>query len=153
MKISIKNIFSEIAEEIGFVKKAGCFYREYKELLQIVELRKSQWGCSYSIRLGIAIKALNNEEWPPVHKSHVQCRAEDYVDHKNELEAALNEEDYWKTDVDSRREAVRLALTSSVFYFFNKVDTLDKLKRLILSDEGSMLAVNRRAKEMLQICH
>jgi hypothetical protein len=150
-EVPVKNLFKEAALEIGFSKKAEYYYRSHKDLLHVIGLRKSRWGDYYSIWLGVSIKAINNWEYPQIHKCHVQCCAEHFVEDRNALLAALNEEDYWKTDADSRRDILKLALTSSLFYFFNQTDTLDGLRHYILNGGNAMLAVNVAAKDFLKV--
>jgi hypothetical protein len=153
MEVSVKNLFKQIAQEIGFEKKAEYYYKQCKDLLQVIGLRKSKWGDSYSIWLGISISAISELEYPPIHKCHVQCQAEDFTDNKNELTAALNEEDYWRMDTVSRSELIKLALTSSQFYFFNQTNTVDKVREYILKKSNPGLFVKKTVKDMFHIPH
>jgi Domain of unknown function (DUF4304) len=117
----------------------------------VIGLQKSRWGDHYDLGLGIAIEALAGPEYPKIHECHIQARAEDFVENKNELTAALNEEDYWKTDADSRRQAIKLALCSAQFYFFNEADTVEKVRNYLLTKTSSTLAVNKSAKDYLHL--
>ena len=151
MELSVKSLFKDVAVGIGFRKKGDYYYKPTKDLVHVVGVRKSKWGNCYSIWFGVSIRAITDLEYPPLHKCHVQCSAESFVDNKNELAAALDEEDYWKMDAEGRREIIKLALTSGLFYFFNQADSLDKLRQYLVNKNNTMLAVNGNAKEFLHI--
>ena len=151
MKGQVRSIFEKVGGDIGFKKKLSRFYRDCGDLLQIIELRRSQWGAQYSIWLGIAIKELSDERFPPVHRSHVQSNVRYFLDNEGDLDAALNEEDFWRMAPEDRGEVIKLALTSGIFYFFNVASTLDQMKCFIMSREYPMLAVKLDAKQFFKL--
>jgi hypothetical protein len=150
-EIPVKDLVHEVTRDFGFVRKQGCWYRVLPDLTQVIGLQKSRWGNYYDLCLGLSIGQLGGAEYPKIRECHIQARAEDFVEDRNELTAALNEEDYWKTDADSRRETIKLAVSSAQFYFFKETDDLNKVRNYLLTKTSSTLAVNKNAKDFFHL--
>jgi hypothetical protein len=56
-------------------------------------------------------------------------------------------------DTVSRSELIKLALTSSQFYFFNQTNTVDKVREYILKKSNPGLFVKKTVKDMFHIPH
>ena len=132
------------------IQKSGrsFWYRDFPEVKQVVDLRKSRWGESYSIWLGIALKSLVSLEFPKVHECPLQANLEEFVKNKNEIESALNEEDYWKMAADDRKEILKLALCTAECDFFRYLKTQAEVISFVRANKNPHLPINKTLKEL-----
>jgi hypothetical protein len=96
-EIPVKEMVDSELRKLGFKRKGITWYRNHDEVLHVIELRKSRWGQYYSIWLAVWVQALEHAEFPKLH----HCPLQDAIDHvpdaPPDIDAALNEEEYWKS--------------------------------------------------------
>ncbi len=60
----------------GFRKKAKTSWRHCPEVIQVLNLQKSPYGDNLYINLGVYVRSLGAEQYPPENRCHVQIRLE-----------------------------------------------------------------------------
>src|SRR5689334_1328791 len=95
---------------LGFKRKATYWYRAINDVVDVVGLQKSRWGEQHYINLAVWIKKIEKRDFPKVRECHIQCRLDAVSETPDNLSRALDEEDSWKMDADTRREIIKLAL-------------------------------------------
>jgi hypothetical protein len=146
MKVSVKQIVDEEMQGLGFKREKSAWYRARADVVHVVGLQKSSWGQSYYINLGVWVSALAVKEFPKPRECHLQCRIDLISEMPNDLEAALNEEDYWRMDADHRREVIRLALCSAEFTFFRELESGTDVRAFVAQERIPQLAVARELR-------
>jgi|SRR5579862_80304 len=147
MDIPVKEIVSDEMRLLGFQKKNLSWYKSYEEVIHVVELRKSRWGQFYQIVLAVWVRELGSKERPKCQECHLQAFLDCVHGNPDKIDAALNEEDYWKMDAEQRRDIIKLALCNAEFAFFKQLTSFDKVKRFIKNRPIKNLAVVKSLSE------
>jgi hypothetical protein len=134
MEIPVKEIVNDELTKLGFEKGGLNWYKHYKEVIHVVALQKSAWGNSYYINLAVWVNELGSSEQPKCRECHLQVRLDSIDGSPNEIDAALNEEDYWKMNAEQRRDIIKLALCNAEFAFFENLSPLGKLNNSLRTD-------------------
>lgn len=153
MNEPVKSIVGRILPEFGFSKqKTNNWYKTLEEVVHVIGLQKSSWGDYYHINLAVWVKELGGNLAPKYHQCHMMERLDGIALHRNDLAAALNEEDYWKMDAEERHGAIRLELANAQFAFFRKLETKEAIRAFLVDpNEDKHVAVTRVLKEFLGI--
>ncbi len=77
----------------SFRKKGRSWYFDGQDCVCVVNLQASKWSRTLYINLGVGIKSLGAEGYPPVHKCHLYGRIDDLVKNQSTLSHALDAED------------------------------------------------------------
>jgi hypothetical protein len=132
----------------GFRRHRQAWYRSTREVVQVFNLQKSQWGEQYYMNLGLWLKELGGLATPPESKCHIRIRATELP--RAKAIARLLDLDKDVPSVE-RSNALRAALVAHVFPFFDACSSLDgivqlreKLAPYVVSDAADLL--RRRAK-------
>jgi uncharacterized protein DUF4304 len=149
MDVSVKDIVNEGITPLGFEKRGLTWYRSYEEVVHVAELRKSRWGNFYHINLAVGVKKLLVDKHPKSRQCHLQAPLSDFSGRPDEVDSALNEEDYWKMDSEHRREVVKLALGTAELDFSRKLTSLSQVKQFLERKPSINLAISKSLKEIL----
>jgi hypothetical protein len=148
MEIPVKEIVNDELAKLGFKKRGLSWYKHYKEVIHVVALQKSVWGNSYHINLAVWVNELGSSEQPKCRECHLQVRLASIDGSSNEIDAALNEEDYWKMDAERRRDIIKLALCNAEFAFFQELKSLEQVKQFVKNRPRINLAVTKSLAEL-----
>ena len=148
MEIPVKEIVNDELIKLDFKKRGLNWYKHYKEVIHVVALQKSAWGNSYYINLAVWVNQLGSSEQPKSRECHLQVRLASIDGTPSELDAALNEEDYWKMDVERRRGIIKLALCNAEFAFFQELKSFQHVKQFVKSRPCIHLAVTKALAEL-----
>jgi hypothetical protein len=140
------------AKQAGFQKRSDSWYRRFPDLVQVLNLQKSQYGDQYYINVGIYVPSLGaaKSQWPKEHQCHVRARAKSLVsDESNDIsrfDSAMNLEDDGVSPEIRAQEIERL-LEEHVTTFFDSATNLDDLRNSIRSGALSKALVRRELKD------
>lgn len=148
MEIPVKEIVHDELTKLDFKKRGLNWYKRYKEVIHVVALQKSAWGHSYYINLAVWVNELGLSEQPKCRECHLQVRLASIDGSPNEIDAALNEEDYWKMDAEQRRGIIKLALCNAEFAFFQELKSFAQVKQFLKSRPCINLAVTKALAEL-----
>ena len=153
MNKPVKDILGDLLPEFGFTAKKGRnWYRDKGEVLHVIGLQKSNWGTLHYLNLAIWVKQLGEEDRPRFEQCHIQQRLGSIALHPSELEAALNEEDYWKMDEGERARILKLEIANAEFVFYREMASVQSIRQYLLDGSRTQnLAVTRALKNALQI--
>lgn len=149
MEVPVKKIFGGVAREFGFEHRTSAWYRSINDVVHVIELQRSKWGKSYYLNLAVWVNSLGLEPNPLPRLCHIQCRADKVPGIHDSLASALDEEDYWKTDADARREIIYLALSKAEHAFFAQFDSEKSAKATVASNKFPYLAITCKFRELL----
>jgi hypothetical protein len=99
------------------------------------------------VNLAVWVKEFGANERPKSREYHLQVRIGRVPGCPDEIDAALNEEDYWKMDAQQRREIIKLAFCNAEFEFFRELTSFEKVKQFVKTRVGMNLAVNKSLAE------
>jgi hypothetical protein len=63
----------------GFRKMGATWHRDQGQIIQVMNIQKSQWYDRFYINVGIYLKDLGSETRPSEYQCHVRCRSEQLV--------------------------------------------------------------------------
>lgn len=141
MSEPVVSLIDDILGGLGFKRKGDFWYKYLDEVVQIVGLQKSSWGKQHYVNLGIWVNEIERKESPKISECHLQCRIDTISEDADDVCRALDEEDFWKMDLDSRRDALKLALCNAEFVFFRELNSLDAVKRYVKERRNPHCAV------------
>lgn len=121
----IDNYFKDFLKINGFICKKTSWYRFTPDLVQIINLQKSQYGNCYYFNLGLDIMTCEKKayKYPPEYKFPVRLRIESVVNEESLLKSLDFENSY-----DSIMRACYLnQLIEATINFFNTVMTIDDI--------------------------
>lgn len=147
MEIPVKEIVDGELRLLGFKKNGLHWYKAHPGLVHVIELRKSRWGKFYTVNLAVWVNEFGSNDRPKSRECHLQAAIGRVPGCPNEIDAALNEEDYWKMDAEHRKEIIKLAFCNAEFAFFRELTSFDKVKQFIQSQPRMNLAVTKSLAE------
>lgn len=76
--VEFQSAITRALREQDFKKRRSSWYRETEDLIQVINLQKSQYGEQYYLNLGLYVKYIIKESvierYPPEYKCHVRIR-------------------------------------------------------------------------------
>lgn len=143
---------TESLEKKGFFNKKHSWYKDSKDLIQVIDLQKSEYSNLYYVNFGIYVKALGcaNDKTETCLKTpsephcHLRLRAESFLSPQDmqTLNQAVEHE-----DIDTTMKFLDILYD----LHFKNVDTLEDLKNKIHSDIKYQNRSDRRLKEMFSL--
>ncbi len=143
MEIPVKEIVDDELKSMGFKKNGLHWYKVHSEVVHVIELRKSRLGSYYTVNLAVWVKEFGLTEQPKSRECHLQVAIGRVPGCPDEIDAAMNEEEYWKMDAEHRRELIKLAFCNAEFEFFRELTSFDQVKQFVRTQPGMNLAVNK----------
>ena len=77
--LPIEALVAPALKAAGYKKKARTWWRTTADSVQVVNLQKSPYGEQVYVNLGLYVRALGTEEFPPENRCHIQARLERVV--------------------------------------------------------------------------
>jgi hypothetical protein len=151
-KKSIQAPVARWANRAGFQKRSDTWYRRFPDLVQVLNLQKSQYGDQYYLNVGIYVPSIGaaNSQWPKEHQCHVRARAKTLVSEQSNdiarFESAMDLED-GSVSSDAREQEIERLLDEHVASFFDSAANLEDLHSLIRSGGLNKALVHRELKE------
>jgi Domain of unknown function (DUF4304) len=66
-------------KQLGFKKKARTWWRTSGDAVQVINLQKSPYGPGVYVNIGVYVRSLGDEEFPPESRCHISARLERVV--------------------------------------------------------------------------
>ena len=103
-------ILDQSLREFGFKKKSSSWYRSSNDVVQVVNLQRSQYGNQYYFNCGIGIKGLGLPDFPKEQQCHIRFRAASVVpdETRSKIEAIFDLDNDDFLDDERSREALSL---------------------------------------------
>jgi hypothetical protein len=109
---SIQRVFDTLGRDLGFVKRSGAWYRRRRDLIEVLELQKSQFAPMYFVNLAIWLLPLGDEQYPKERLCHIRTRLSKLVTDEKRLARLLDLD--FAIDDDSRAKELRAILESTL---------------------------------------
>jgi hypothetical protein len=149
---SVKQIVSKAVRALGYRSSRNLSWsKNYPDVIHVIGLQKSRWGEQYYLEAGVWLKIFGPDETPKFYECHVQLGLSSDSGLGDNMESALNEEDYWRMDSDERLKIISGTLKRAEAEFFGRAKTLEDLRDLIVNRPKFMLAVNKCVMEFFNI--
>jgi Domain of unknown function (DUF4304) len=149
MSDTIPNILNDELVALGFKRKATYWYRASNDVIHVVGLQKSRWGEQHYLNLAVWVSKIEKRDFPKVRECHIQCRLDAFPETPDDLSRALDEEDSWKIDADTRREIIKLSLCNAEFLFFRELGSFESTKRYLKGNPDPRCAVTQSLKAII----
>ena len=131
----------------GFSRKGDSWFRRTDEVVEVVNLQKSQYGHQYYLNYALWLRALGEVNFPREEKCHIRMRAGSIVSSDAELVRLLNFES-GANDLE-RRSGFASILTSEFLPFAASCRSLRDLQRLYEAGKFTGAMVLGTAKRLL----
>jgi hypothetical protein len=112
----------------GFSRRGDSWYRRSDEVVEVVNLQKSQYGNQYYINYALWLTALGDATFPKEEKCHIRMRVDITMTDAEQFACLLDLE----TDMpaDERRITIAALLTSKFKPFADRCRSLAGLREL-----------------------
>ncbi len=84
----IENSIKNFLKKCKFRKKGKTWYKDYEEVIFVLNLQKSSWGNQFYLNAGIAVKSLYLEEFPKERLCQIRFRLPGSFSTTNDKELA-----------------------------------------------------------------
>jgi len=127
----------ELLNQAGFKKQGSTWRREFKDIIQIVNLQRSNFSFSFYLNLGIFVKKFNsNIKNPEEVECHYRERfetigEEDKTNREgiNEKRKILNFEDT-STTAEEKITKLKEVIENKVLQFFSEYNSIESMGKL-----------------------
>ena len=131
----------------GFSRRGDSWFRTTDEVVEVLNLQKSQWGNQYYLNYALWLLPLGETKFPKEERCHVRFRVDAIVSPGADLVRLLD------LDADSsdaeRRSKLVAVLTSELLPFAEACRTLSGLRSLYDAGKLSKAFVHIAAKRVL----
>jgi hypothetical protein len=143
----IHKTLKHVLAPIGFSRKGNSWFRRGTDVVQVVNLQKSQYGQKYYINFAVWLLALGETQFPREEQCHIRFRVDSLVTNEDQYQELLDLES--NLNIDNRDDLLRQTLTSSLQPFIDTTFTTQGIRRLFV--EGALRSgmVHVHAKRML----
>ncbi len=114
----INQVLKEVLIPIRFSRKGDSWYRRTGDVVQVVNLQKSQYGNQYYLNYALWLLALGESSFPREEKCHVRFRIEDISTNEDQYKELLNLE--FELDNERRTVLLQNALSSDLLPFIER---------------------------------
>jgi hypothetical protein len=133
----------------GFARKGDSWFRKTSDVVEVVNLQKSQYGRQYYLNYALWLRALGEESFPKEEKCHIRMRATAMVssDSVADLGRLLDLES--SVADTERRSRFAILLTQELLPFADTCRTVHGLRSLLQAGRLKKAMVHVRAKALL----
>ena len=131
----------------GFLRKGQNWFRQGDEVVEVLNLQKSQYGPQYYLDYGIWLRALGEEQQPREQHCHVRMRLGAVMSSAAQLTQLLDLEA--DTPEHARRSALAELLATEFLSFAELCRTTAGLRQLLAAGRLQHAMVNVAAKAVL----
>ena len=142
--VSIKEVAKLISTSLavlGFKKRGNSWYRSNDEVVQVVNLQKSQWGEQYYENLGVLIRILDDTLMPRPARCHLVARLSMLVQNNSGEDYVIDLE---KPEPFNNIQRVLGALENSKRIFLEKCSTLKGILKFLKSNSTVIVSADAR---------
>ena len=141
--LALEGLIAPPLKALGFKKRARTWWRHRDETIQVLNLQKSSFGERLYVNLGVYVKALETEEFPPEQRCHVQVRLERVVPEERSLSVASAD-----SITDPKPELISAVLEDGLGWL-DQVATYRGLREYIASGGAGKGMVFANLRELL----
>jgi len=125
----IQQTFDAFATSAGMLKHSGTWYRSTDNVIQAVNLQKSQYGPSYYINIGWWLRSLGDVKFPKDDEWHIGIRLESLLALRAEEVNSLLDLDSEISDAE-RSQRLRDLLEADLRPAVDRTTSVDGLRAL-----------------------
>ena len=127
----IKIWFRAAGAGLGFTTKGSTAHRQSSDVIQVLDLQRSNYGRQYYINLGIALKSLGATNVLREEHCHIRVRLDSVADAGTDVARLLDLDQPFA--VDERISSLELEAGTPIRQFFEATASLSALKALYRS--------------------
>lgn len=125
----IQQEFDTFGKGAGMLKKSGTWYRTSDDVIQAMNLQKSQYGPSYYINIGWWLRSLGDAKFPTDNQWHIGTRLESLTTDRDSDIKLLLDLNSGIAD-DERGQRLRDLLTGELLPVLDQSTSLEGLRLL-----------------------
>jgi Domain of unknown function (DUF4304) len=144
----IQTELDAFAKRIGMEKQSGIWYRTTGEIIQALNLQKSQYGPLYYINIGLWLQALGPAKFPREQTWHVTIRLDTLLADRAEDYGSILD---LRSDLADSERALRLKdlLNSTLLPLLQESSSIDGMRQLKKEGRLKSAAVRGAAASVL----
>lgn len=137
----------DVLSPAGFLKKGDSWFRRADDVVEVVNLQKSQFGHQYYLNYALWLRPLGEATFPKEEKCHIRMRANAIASSEAQLGRLLDLES-GAPETERRSEFANI-LTAEFLPFADACRTVNSLRSLLESGKLKKAMVHKAAKEVL----
>jgi hypothetical protein len=141
--IDFKKIFGEVSKENGFERAYEGWFKEFSEIIQVLDLQKSNYGSYYYLNVKLFIqgafgrKYVKSKQLVKIDGGDIFLRQPDNYSNLLDLDAPLESSD--------RKEGLKKMFNDFIIPFSNKTNTKEGIKELYKNGELFILPALKKS--------
>lgn len=146
----VKESLGAPLSEAGFKRKSNSWYWSNDEVVLLVNLQKSQYGAQYYVNCGVALKSIDNIEFPKEHHCHIRFRLTSVVseEEKEGIESVFNLENESLTD-QQRKNEISMLIRNIALPILKECATKNGIAKVIKDGRLAKAMVYKQVKELV----
>lgn len=125
----IQQTFDNFGKSAAMVKQSGTWYRNTNDVIQAMNLQKSQYGPSYYVNVGWWLRSLGDVKFPKDHQWHIGIRLESLAANRAEEVKALMDLESGISEIERGRQLHEL-FESELRPVLDRTRSVDGLRAL-----------------------
>ena len=141
--------FRAVAGGLGFSAKGSMAHRQSPEVIQVIDLQRSNYGRLYYVNLGIALKSLGATNVPREEQCHIRVRLDSIPDVVADVGRFLDLDQ--PMDVDERIKSLESTAGGPIRDFVAMTASMPGLKALYRSGGLHRAFIHRLARAEMEV--
>lgn len=137
----------EVLRPAGFFRKGDSWFRNSTDVIEVVNLQKSQYGDQYYLNYSLWLQALGESSFPTEETCHIRMRVGSIISSTDSL-AELLDLDSSAAD-DTRRADIAALLAAEFLPLADSGRTIDGLRALLTGKRLNKAMVHVHARTLL----
>jgi hypothetical protein len=145
----VKIWFRAVAAGLGFSTKGSMAHRQSPDVIQVLDLQRSNYGKLYYINLGIALKSLGAKNVPREEQCHIRVRLDSVVGVGADVARFLDLDQ--SMDVNERIRSLQMAAGRPIRDFVEATASISGLRALYRSGGLNRAFIHRLARAEMDV--
>ena len=142
-KKELEKCLDEVIRPFGFVKRRSTWHRKTLETVLVLDLQKFDYAGRYFVNLGVSVRGLSDDEYPPEEKCHLRTRLDRIY---AERESVLRAFDLENTEFSSEEREPQIK--QFIILGMNWLDTLSSVQAIAEQVKDSQFLRNRTTVQL-----
>lgn len=142
---SLRLVLNDVLPAAGFSRKGDSWFRRTDEVVEVLNLQKSQHAHQYYLNYALWLRALGEEPFPKEENCHIRMRVSAIVSSEERLASFLDLD----SEVEERQSGFSALLINELLPFAESCRTIHGLRSLLAGGRLKRAMVQARVKGIL----